>query len=74
MGDEAKTPLELKPCPFCGGEGKINTYPDANTSEMSLAQCAGGPFPKFLTGTTGCGAMIERANPIQAAEAWNARI
>ena len=48
--------------------------PAAQASNVSYARCAGGEFPKFLTGSTGCGAIIMRANPVQAAEAWDARV
>ena len=65
----------LKPCPFCGGAGKIETTPSVNASHISVAKCGGGLFGDgFASGLAGCGAAIVRANEIQAAEAWNERI
>lgn len=56
---------DLKPCPFCGGEAKVERSLRSFTPELwetyDYAKCKK------------CGARVEGADEAEAIEAWNAR-
>ena len=53
--------MELKPCPFCGGEAIKSAFCWANIADESTVEC------------TVCGARTKVLKTEEAIEAWNRR-
>lgn len=62
--------IELKPCPFCGGDAVMTVIePHTHVIATFMPDYEGGAFIEC----TGCSAAISGATPEQAAAAWNRR-
>ena len=61
--------MELKPCPFCGGEAVINEIPPHKHTFVNMPDCEGFTYIEC----TGCGCTIGADTTQQAIEAWNRR-
>lgn len=75
------TPVELKPCPFCGGEGTVFQIPENNGEEKRLHlkwdwNCPGkfviGCWTEMCMGNINNMAMIFTTEE-SAVKAWNRR-
>jgi len=66
-------PVTLKPCPFCGGLGEINIYPETHDSEEG----PGSPAIA-IAGCSACEIWLPNQEMVQTAEeavkVWNTRI
>lgn len=58
-------PNNMKPCPFCGGEGKI---------KEAVVPTSGGGYVRGWVGCPGCGVYIQwNHDPAGAVKKWNRR-
>lgn len=44
--------MELKPCPFCGGEARLTfrSYPDGERYRVECADCGATTWPRIVDG------------------------
>ncbi len=61
--------IELKPCPFCGGEAVINEIPPHKHTFVNMPDCEGFTYIEC----TRCGGTVAADTTQQAIEAWNRR-
>jgi Lar family restriction alleviation protein len=69
LKDMPKEDIELKPCPFCGGEAKIHTresFPQIYYAYAECSQCL-STSPTVSAGDT-------EQKKKRAAEFWNTRV
>lgn len=59
--------MNLKPCPFCGGEGRMEQHDDESLSSHNTAT--------FYRVHCWCGVALDwvEADELEATEAWNTR-
>lgn len=66
--EEAQEQSDLKPCPFCGGDAVLDSYPDYE------AERSCDPTEWYVQ-CTSCGITINGYyDPIRAKKAWNKRV
>lgn len=64
MVEKKQTPIEIKPCPFCGGKGELIMETSPHVSR-----------PRYFVACSVCGCEMPRISrkTMKAIEVWNRR-